>query len=137
MSRSEEPNGTFRLQNNTVYELQYIQLSTTFKHKHGGNTNKNACDSTKLKMNYKWSFNKAVTRHFYKISFRGFENKRNHKIIICGTFFFVCVYVEGLLRTRYVHRNDRAHNFSSPVTLLCEQEQSLKAYDKNRYNLYF
>ena len=33
---SKESNRTFRLQNNTVYELQSIQFGTTFKQEHAG-----------------------------------------------------------------------------------------------------
>ena len=75
MFRSEESNETCRLPNNTVYELQSIKFSTTFKHKVGGITKSlTSYFSAKLQMNYRRSFNKALVKSFSKMSFKDFGN---------------------------------------------------------------
>ena len=51
MFRCEESNGTFRLKNNTVYELRSFQFITTFNHEHGKKLKTHtSCVSTKLQM---------------------------------------------------------------------------------------
>ena len=80
---SQESNGTFRLQNNTLCKLQYVAFSTTFKHKHGGKVNK----------------------HFWEISFKNFENERNLKIC---KHAFSCTF-----KSFRVHGYELARNFSS------------------------
>ena len=80
---SEESKGPFRFKNNTVYELQSIKLqfSTKFKCEYDGKVDTHiSCVSIKLQINYKRSLDKAVIKHFCKISFKDFGNKRNPKI---------------------------------------------------------
>ena len=69
MLLNEKSNGTFRLQNYTVFELQSIQFSTTFKHELRGKVNTQTCVSTKPPGNY----NKEVVKHL-KIFFKYFGN---------------------------------------------------------------
>lgn len=55
-----------RLQNNTVYELQRIQLFSTNKPEHDRKLTQTSCASTKLQPNYKRSFNKTIANHLCK-----------------------------------------------------------------------
>ena len=67
---SAKPNQTFRLQNNTIYRLPFIQLFTTFKKKHGEKMDTDISSvSVKLQINHKRSFYKAVSNFSCKISF--------------------------------------------------------------------
>ena len=52
MFLNEESNGTFRLQNYTIYEIQSIQFSTTFKDELRGKVDTQTCVSTKPTGNY-------------------------------------------------------------------------------------
>ena len=65
----------------------------------------------KLQLNCKRRFNKAVMKYFCKIYFKNFGNYRNLKIFM---HVLLCRF-KKLLRTRYVHGHERAHNFSSLV----------------------
>lgn len=53
---------------NLLNSVKHLNPNTRKKRIH------NSCDSTKLEMNYKRSFNKAVTKRFYKINFKDYGN---------------------------------------------------------------
>ena len=74
MFHSEESNTAFRLQNNTVYKLQFTQFGTKFKHALDGKVNTHTSHVSGKQMNRKRSFNKAVIKHSCKTSFKDFGN---------------------------------------------------------------
>ena len=72
---SEELNRTFQLQKNTVYKLQSLQFSTTYKHKNGRKVNKQiSYVSTKPQMNYNRRFSKSEIKNLRKIPSKDLEN---------------------------------------------------------------
>ena len=83
MLHSQESRKTFKIQNNSIYETQFIQfvqyLDTNMAKKVNTHT---SCALTQLQMNYKRSFNKAIVTTFCGISFKYFRNYKNIKSCI-------------------------------------------------------
>ena len=110
MFHSEESRKTFKIQNNSIYEIQFIQfvqyLDTNMAKKVNTHT---SCVFTQLQMNYKRSFNKAIVKKLCKISFKYFRNYKNIKScisIVSCIFNSFCIY-----RT---YKVTRVHKFLKP-----------------------
>ena len=106
MFHSEESRKTFKIQNNSIYKLQFIQFLQCVDSNTVKKVNASAsCVSTQLQMNYKRSLNKAIIKQFCKISFKYFRNYRYIKIcisIFSCTFNSFCMH--GMHKVTRVHK---------------------------------